>query len=334
VASSRSEFLLQCLDLFQVDLCRGSEDKRMFFENAIEQLTTKESIAVSELPDLDPQREKSGGRTPKTYDAWLRQFADRLAESQQRLSDLREACGVLRHPVIARRAGGGSGNETTYFIDVAVDEPAEQPPATPATPATPAPPSEPPPAQDQSATVKYRTTAIAEPPAWISALSPFLARQRHRRVLLVWSAILVSLLIVGGIDGILPKVQFVSDIGAWAYVLTLFAVITLVINPVLVIFRLVIYKVAIIGALDETRSRICVLDLVPGKECDEAPLRKLNVLQVSADCPICLAKHGLSDTVTLRHKGMLEPKLIGCCYNNPTEHRFSFDKDSLLGRQI
>jgi len=62
--------------------------------------------------------------------------------------------------------------------------------------------------------------------------------------------------------------------------------------------------------------------------------RKLSVVTVSADCPVCKAQYDLEGTVLLEQRGIRRSRIIGVCANNPMMHQFSFDKDLMAGERL
>lgn len=64
-------------------------------------------------------------------------------------------------------------------------------------------------------------------------------------------------------------------------------------------------------------------------------LKYMVVYEVKATCPTCEKIYGFVDSVYLEKvKKNKRNRVIGICMNNPLEHRYSFDKDTLIGQKL
>jgi hypothetical protein len=91
-------------------------------------------------------------------------------------------------------------------------------------------------------------------------------------------------------------------------------------NPFLVKFREDIWVDRINGNLGRTKSD-------QRHDCSKVPYREL--VRWSADCPICGAPLELKTESPVRPR-----ELVGCCFESPDEHCFSFDRVTLEGRAL
>jgi hypothetical protein len=65
------------------------------------------------------------------------------------------------------------------------------------------------------------------------------------------------------------------------------------------------------------------------------PIRKIQLVSYWATCPICKEKLKPNVRIELKKGGKEFPKrLIGCCSESPTEHIYSFDRITLMGKPL
>lgn len=318
----QSSFLGHCLDLLEHSLCANAPDKHQFYTSCISLLAAQGKITNSELKDCDTSTSDDNKREDKTYRKWLSDFINEMESNTMRLQHELDEFDLRCLPKL-EYVRGVKGRESYYFIAVNPNDPetADESPASPTSPT----------GDTGSDGIRYRTTMIEHPPWYLKVTAPLFKGIKGRMVLIL--AILTVFLV-------LPAMALAAFLlplpGAWSsYVLvgsTLLFI--LLMTPAIAIFRIATQKIAIVESIRAPLGTVCLSEVSRIIENGSAVERQISVVSVMATCPVCEEQYQLVDSVRLDRYGFFDNRIIGICLNNPTMHRYTFDKDLMSGYRL
>ncbi|BDY03353.1 hypothetical protein [Ferrimonas sp. YFM] len=314
-------FLSNSIEFLKQDL--GRDEQILFLENCLKRLQETESLKRSELPELAAL---GNARDPKTHDKWLTKLCDLLQQNQQRLWE-KHGEDLQRFPMLVRRCSeGGAGNETYFELE-------------------PIDPSTEPTIQNlnsnqnnnpQLTAIKYEAVRLKRTPWYLKLCNPLFESRRTR----VW--LLACLLISFWITPLVISAWLVSVqlYGHLLYPTFLWATITLsyclVWRPIKNLLAVALRKVTLLEHVMSPYGSICISEVKKTNQCIDSKYvkRELTSFDLTANCPICHRTHKITKSISLEKQSLFNSRLIGVCVNNPLEHRFSFDKDTMEGCKI
>ena len=316
-------FLKDCFDILEDKLCGNDKTKGNFYLNCISHLMRHDSLTTTQIRECDKNTNEDGKKADKTYRQWLHNFIDEFKSNQNRLQSNLSENNLTRFPTI-EYVQGVKGKEAHFFLSYAsnIDEDFTGHTAGFT-------------GNDDSdySTIRYKTEKIRRPPWYLRvAVSPF--KTRKTRVIFAFSAL-------GGVFLILPlAIGYIyllhpNDPMLVSLFTILLSVNLMLASPTIKILRLITRKITIVDSIRLPLSSVCISEITRVVASDPSKTeRRLSVVTVSANCPICNAKYGLDSSVLLEHQGLAHSRIIGVCYNNPMMHRYTFDKDLMTGERL
>lgn len=326
--AKRAEFLLDSLDKLEDKLCGDSVALRVLYDNCLRKMADQETVTVSEVRDCDTETPE-GRRSPhnKTYIERMQRLSRGFEENKNYLKTGLAEFGLTKFPIIRYSKGGGHGNESSFTLDIgdSVDTNNHEYQAKPEESLN---------ENDSTVNlVSYKTEKISRPPWYLKVANPLFKKQKTRAASALSGLALVFLilpLIIGYMWAYEPEVPFLLPL----FLILLVSELMLM-GPALNVFHLATRKISMVETFKHPISTVCISELSGGsaKNLVKAE-RKLSVVTVSADCPVCKAQYDLEGTVLLEQRGIRRSRIIGVCANNPMMHQFSFDKDLMAGERL
>ena len=316
-------FLKDCFDILEDKLCGNDKTKGNFYLNCISHLTRHDSLTTTQIRECDKSTDEDGKKADKTYRQWLHNFIDEINSNRNRLQNKLSENNLMRFPKI-EYVQGVKGREAHFFLsyasDIAEDFAGDADGST---------------SGDDSdySTIRYKTEKIRRPPWYLRvAVSPF--KTRKTRSIFALSALVGVFLILPLAIGYIYLLHPNNLVLVALFVLLLSANLMLA-SPTIKILRLITRKITIVDSIRLPLSSVCISEITRVVASDPSKTeRRLSVVTVSANCPICNAKYGLDSSVLLEHQGLAHSRIIGVCYNNPMMHRYTFDKDLMTGERL
>ncbi|MBW3139564.1 hypothetical protein KUV56_08555 [Ferrimonas balearica] len=316
------EFLMNSLSFLEAELSHG--DQALFLENCLNHMHRNGRLVRSEWLSLVPTGKERGQRT---YLNWLTKFCDLLAEHKERLWQSYGG-SLLKFPMLTKVSGGGAGNET-YFevkpqiisnearIDSAFELKEGDSPSC------------------RALGVQYRAKKLKRTPWYLALCNTAFGGRNSKITLLVALVILywLSPLVVSYGLGYAWSRNDTEAMCIWGVLAVLYALLR---QPIRNLISLAKDKVTLLDHLFTPVGSVCINEIIPGAEEVELhkAKRRLVSLDVVADCPICREAHGVTCSVVLGRRQFYSARLVGECLNNPKEHRYTFDKDTMRGNKI
>tara|TARA_R110001583_G_scaffold5670_2_gene30341 strand:+ start:1497 stop:2492 length:996 start_codon:yes stop_codon:yes gene_type:complete len=318
------QFLINCLDELEDQDAGKWAGKRDLLKLCLEflidneRLTTKDIVGLAEKLNLKVKIER-------TYRSWLEMFSEAVSKGRQRFCNDLATYELNRFPGLKKFAGGGSGNETYFYIDIdegfaQIDGEADENTA---------------PKDINTNLINYRKTPLDSQPAWVRLASSLVRTYPQRNFFLAFSTVLLALLCVFTASalvffGMRPTPEkFIA-------VLVLLLINALFLSWFLFFYKLFEEKIRIIDAA-KVPAGICFLKFLKLPEPNVPPRfieYSLEAWLVTADCPVCFGRARIQDSVSLTRKSVFDSEIIGICINNPKMHKYTFDKDTMCGSAI
>ena len=321
------QFLRHCLELLEDEVCGNRERERQFFHACLDHLQIVQTLPSKRLPDCDLDIPEDNKAHAKTYRSWLIKFALAINNNAVRLEKELRLFGLTRLPVIDYVKGGGAGKESYFQINVEESNSLNTAPVDEGEASTTP--------EEMTNTVRYAIEKIRRPPWYINLMEPAFKTSNRRRniaLLILMTVFLLLPLSVAYLVVVQP-----SGIMMLALFTIIFSLELYLTPKATVILRLLRSKIALIDSIGLPLSSVCLSEVskVPDPGSPSIYVeRRLTVMVVSADCPICNKLYGLEKSVMLEQKGFFNIRIIGECWNNPMMHRFTFDKDLMTGNKI
>lgn len=316
----QAEFLTDCLDRVEPDLETKDPNKYKFFLNCLTRIGETNELLRDELIDLHPVSEDDK-KDPKTYDTWLQSLANTVQTNIPSLRGKLSDYDLYKFPLL-QRTQGVKGNATRFYISPIKTLESEGF-------TNDAVENQPTPDYDQ---LIYQTQEIAQPPLHLRWVKPLFQTKRTRMMVVaaiylgVFFALPLSLLYLTF------NLNSLTSALAWS-VLLLTAVVAW--RPAHEISRLITRKITMIESVRAAPNSVCISQIFKVDSDDPTDTeRHLSALIVSADCPICKHQYGLRNSIKLESHGVVGGQIVGACLNNPTAHRYSFDKDLMTGKRL
>jgi hypothetical protein len=323
-------FLQQCLDQLDEEVCKKHPDRKAFIHACLGYFHQNDRLDSEALLDIGEQHTKVGEKTLRNY---IKAFIKALEEHEHRLHRDLSGFDLTRFPFLVEHAGGGKGVRSFYEIDLRGPdgELSEEPERPEPGPQAPRPPDN----GFAGDRVTYRTEQLKRAP-WYLRLGNIFLRTIKRRVwfgglalLLVYVALPLS---IGGLYVLNPSEQYL----VWLFAILLGGYF-FISGPTGKLLKLITRKIVVVDDIRTPLSAVCISEIAKLPADGEAPnrtVRRLSVVTVSADCPICSRVHGLKQSVQLEQRVLIGGPIIGVCINNPMMHRYSFDKDLMAGERL
>jgi len=319
--SPTEAFLSECLDYLEGDI--NDDDKIDFYSACISYMTENNELLSSNLQDCYSGFKDKGDRTLIN---WINKLVELLESEKYNLWGNRKDSSLTKFPMIKKnlRQSGGAGNKTNYSIvpmDIEKESIIEK--------VTISDKGIKVDGLENHIAIKYYSRKLEKTPRYIKFFSKYLATGKSRQIFFMF------VLFVGILSGI---GLFTASIGLIplypALAITVFCVITF--NPTRYLINIALNKACLLSHLNTPISTICISEIIPVSSVTKSEdlSRRLMTRVVEGDCPVCLNKHKLEKSVLLDNPGLFSKRIIGVCINNPQEHRFSFDKDLMVGIKI
>lgn len=317
-------FLGGCFRVLQGDLCGGNPDKIAFYINCITHLGNHGSLNSAQMRECDKDAGEDAKRTDKTYRQWFHALAAAIEANQNRLQNQLSGAGLSRFPKL-EYVPGVKGRPAYFHLTPSPSEDAA--PFTANGQKTSAD------AEADYSTIRYKTEKISRPPWYLKATNSLFKSQKTR--------VAATLALLAGVFLVLP----IAIASIYLYqpnnplLVGLFAILLtadlFLIQPTLRILRLNTRKITLVDSLTLPLSSVCISEISGAVTTKPAQVgRRLSVVTVAADCPICSTVYGLQNSVLLEQRGLFHHRIIGVCSNNPMMHRFTFDKDLMAGERL
>jgi hypothetical protein len=252
-------------------------------------------------------------------------FSETISNGRQRFGGDLATYELSRFPGLKKFTGGGSGNETYFYIDIDegfahIDVDADENTA---------------PRDINISLVDYRKAALDSQPIWMRLGDYFAKTYRRRSVFYISGAVLLTLITVYTLSAFaLFGVPLTPE--KFLAFLSLLLICALFIKQYLFFYKLFEEKLRIIDAA-KVPAGICFLNVLKLPEPNVPPRfieYSLEAWLVTADCPICFGRARIQDSVSLTRKSAFDSEIIGICSNNPKMHKYTFDKDTMCGSAI
>ncbi|MFD2231349.1 hypothetical protein [Alkalimarinus sediminis] len=177
--------------------------------------------------------------------------------------------------------------------------------------------------------VIYQVSELESPPYWYFWIKPFFNSRYRRLALLFFCIIFIGVvpIVVGlAISSLFQPIGYTL-----AASLVAGALMSFIVFPLKKTYDVIDKKLCL---LDSIKSKVLVSQPTPNQDAYTAT-RDVLAFHIEANCPVCISKYGLKNSITLEKKRVQGRKrVIGICNNNPVEHRFTFDKDNLTGVRL
>lgn len=324
VKEKQGSFLGYCFEICELDLCGKNREKNAFYMNCIAHFANHDSLTTTQIRECDRCTDEDGKKDDKTYRKWLQNLIDAFELNRSRLQSELHRYDLTKLPKIDY-VQGVKGREAYFFVTSDASITVENFVAD----------------GDESAgdvvadhsTIRYRTEKISRPPWYLSVANPLFRTQKIRG-LFALSALVGVFLILPLAIGYIYLFHPNDPLLAILFGLLLTANLLLM-PPTLKILRLITRKITIVDSIRLPLSSVCISEITSvGANDLPTTERRLSVVTVSANCPICNEKYGLENSVLLEKTGLTNSRIIGICYNNPIMHRYTFDKDLMAGDRL
>lgn len=324
VKERQGSFLGHCFEILEENLCGKNREKNAFYMNCISHLSCHDSLTTTQIRECDENADEDGKKDDKTYRKWLQNLIDEIELNRSRLqSDLPEH-DLTNFPKI-EYVQGVKGREAYFFVATGASTAAESVVVVGDEPAGDV--------NFDHSTIRYKTEKISRPPWYLRVANP-LFRTRKTRGLFALSALVGVFLILPLAIGYIYLFHPNDPLMVALFALLLSADLLLT-SPALKFLRLITRKIAIVDSIRLPLSSVCVSEITSVATNDRSSTeRRLSVVTVSANCPICNEKYGLESSVLLEQKGLTNSRIIGVCSNNPMMHQYTFDKDLMTGERL
>jgi len=303
---------------WKAEFCRGVMG--LFYKK--DKITTKDLVGCAE---------KMGKSDKSAKNAW-KEFVDNFDTHKnkfERYLNNPELCTELQHYPLIERIG--RGNEALCFRivgenereqksldDISTDTVKSLPISTEVLGAT-----------LSTHDVIYTASKLENPPYWFTWIRPFFGSWHRRFTLLLICVFCMAVIpVIVGIG-----ISLVSHNFGYVLVASFIAgvLMSLVISPLQKTYEVIDKKICL---LDSIKSKLLISEPKPNQYAKSA-VRDVFAYHVEANCPICVSKYHLRNSIQLEKKRIHKIKrVVGICNNNPVEHRFTFDKDTLKGVSI
>lgn len=318
----QGNFLGYCFEILEDDLCGKNKEKNEFYMNCISHLTKHDYLTTSQIRECDKSADEDGKKEDKTYRKWLQNFIEAIESHKSRLQSELTIHDLTSFPRIDY-VQGVKGREAYFSVtsDAYVSKDLADGDSTVSD------------ADSDYSTIRYKTEKISRPPWYLKVANPLFRRQKTRG-LFALSALIGVFLILPMTIG---YIYLFHPNNLWLVALfsLLLAGNLLLISPTLKILRLITRKITIVDSIRLPLSSVCIAEITSVATNDPSSTeRRLSVLTVSADCPVCHAKYDLQSSVILDQEGLTNSRILGVCYNNPMMHRYTFDKDLMAGKRL
>lgn len=181
--------------------------------------------------------------------------------------------------------------------------------------------------------VSYKTSRIKTPPRYLLWASKLFKVNWQRKLL--WSiAFLLGYICPIILILFLFYVLNFSYLTSLVWVIIWGATVSRWANNVT---QLVTNNITCIYTIDTPSSSICIarpLEATNTKYPKNENFKELTFIEVFADCPICKHYAGQTRTIVLHDHVFIGSRITGICKNNPKLHRYTFDKDAMIGMPV
>jgi hypothetical protein len=176
--------------------------------------------------------------------------------------------------------------------------------------------------------VRFKLKDLKRAPWYIKIAMPYFKNKKARLTFLAGISI-TYVVVIGSWIAILEAGNLVI------FVIAILATYPIILSTIHKYFQLLKNKHILISDLFAPLSVVCTVEQLE-MDNDYGVSEKIYYLSAKiyvADCPICKYIHGVSDTILLE-KPFFGGKIYGSCFQNPKQHRYSFDKDLKTGVKL
>jgi hypothetical protein len=307
------DFLVECIEKAGDQYIKKLDIP--FLQQVVKDLVYEEAVTTASLLEIYA-RLSSEPLTDKTLNARVKKLMEYLEEQQSALSALMPQFELTHYLKIEKMSGGGHAKMNRYeLIRIA---PSADSIGTLVSVTKP----------ESSHVIRYSLNQLTKTPWWLRHLS---SEFNHRTTRLSYLAAAMFIGYGLPVICILLMIFKVLTISQGAF---LVLVSTLLSQKLVKVIDLIQHKIV---ELDFSELSLFALSVVTENSrglCIEKAERRLVTGVIRADCPVCLQKYGIKNSVIVERKYAGFGPFIGKCLQNPQEHRFSFDKDLMVGERV
>jgi hypothetical protein len=284
-----------------------------FYRACLTQLQSNNKLIKANLPELHPNSE----RDEKTYVSYLDKLIFLIDKHQLEIDSYHHDVPTIKRSFLIKVKGGGSGKPTYFYVDF---ENSNNDIAAPTITGAETPIT--------NTTIRYRMKSLKRTPWYLKISKKLFVKTKSRQIFM--GAILAYFIIT---PIALGWALFHISIVTWSIV---FFIYFTLFKPIWNIIQLHLNKTVLLVHVLQPLSAICISKVrkVHDNENYLDVDREILCVEVDGTCPICYSTYQLKHSVQIDHQSILSGRIIGKCLNNPIEHRFSFDKDLMLGKKI
>lgn len=307
------EFLVKCIENTEGGYLPSSEIP--FYIQVVSELIEKGQLTTADLIELE---ERCSGKhiDSRALRDRMKKFCNYLVQEQSSLSGLMADFGLTKYPMIEIVNGGGNGKMNRYELNRA--DPAENRINTLASKSK----------VENAHSVQYRLNQLTKTPWWLRHLTREFNNRTIRLGYLAAAAFVVYGLPVLCFLLILIKMLSISEGALLVFVSALLS------RKLVKVIDLMQHKIAELDFSDISLFALSVVTENSRGLSIEKVERRLVTGVIRADCPVCLQKYGVKNSVMVERKYTVFGPFIGKCLQNQQEHRFSFDKDLMVGERL
>jgi hypothetical protein len=304
------KFLVECIERAAGGYLPSSEIP--FYTQVVSELIDKGQLTTADLTELEV---KCGGKTieSRAIRDRMTKFSKYLVQERTSLSGLMAHFELTRYPMIEKVTGGGHAKMNRYELNRVA--PAEDTINTLINFSKPASKHE----------VQYSLRQLTKTPWWLHHLAREFNNRTTRLVYLAAAAFVVYGLPMICFLLIMLKVFSILEGVLFAFASTLLS------QKLKKVIDLLLHKIAELDFSDMSLFALSVVTENSRGLSIEKAERRIVAGVIRADCPVCLQKYGIKNSVIVERKHAVFGSFIGKCLQNPQEHRFSFDKDLMVG---
>jgi len=304
------EFLVECIEKAGDQYIKKLDIP--FLQQVVHGLVYEEAVTTASLLEIYA-RLSSEPLTDKTLNARVKRLMEYLEEQQSSLSALMPQFELSNYPKIEKMSGGGQSKMNRYeLIRVA---PSADSISTLVCVRKP----------ESTHVIQYSLNQLTKTPWWLRHLSREFDSRTIRLSYLAAAMFVGYCLPVICILLMILKVLSISEGALLVFVSTLLSL------KLVKVIDLIQHKIVELDFSDLSLFALSVVTENSRGLSIEKSERRLVTGVIRADCPVCLQKYGIKNSVIVERKYNVFGPFIGKCLQNPQQHRFSFDKDLMVG---
>lgn len=311
--NKRYEFAFECIEKAGEGYLKKLD--KPFHVQVMKWLIFKGQVTTADLSEIYKDF-SSEPLSDKALNARVKKLIEYLEDQQTLLSAIVPQYGLTKYLKIQKLQGGGFAKMNTYEL-VEVD-PLDDTISTLVPEAKPV----------STNCVQYRLNQLTKTPWWLRHLTREFNNRTIRLGYLAAAAFVVYGLPVLCFLLILIKMLSISEGALLVFVSALLS------RKLVKVIDLMQHKIAELDFSDISLFALSVVTENSRGLSIEKVERRLVTGVIRADCPVCLQKYGVKNSVIVERKYTVVGPFIGKCLQNQQEHRFSFDKDLMGGERL